>query len=99
MFNDSINSAASRTLLQGNLQLREQRFVARGHNLNVSLVGVLHPAVQAKFSRLPLHEPAEANPLHATLDQEMEDHKMQLSPTDVSAFRSIDTDLLTLVDK
>jgi hypothetical protein len=74
MFNDSINAAASRTLSQGNLQLREQRFIARGHKLNVSLVGVLHPAAESKLSRLPLHKPAEANTLNTTFDQEMEDH-------------------------
>ena len=74
MFNDSINSAASRTFSQGDLQLRERRFIARSYKLNVSLVGVLHPAVQAKLSRLPLHEPAEANTLHTAFDQEMENH-------------------------
>ena len=80
MFYNRINAAASRTLSQRNLQLREQRFVARGNNLNMSLVGVLHPAAQANLSRLPLHKPAEANALHATFDQEMEDHKMRAKP-------------------
>lgn len=74
MFDNRINSAASRTLSQGNLQLREQRFIARGHKLNVSLVGILHPTVQAKLGSLPLHKPAEANTLHTAFDQKMENH-------------------------
>ncbi len=74
MFYNSVNAAASRTFSQGNLQLRKQHFIARGHNLNVSPVGVLHPAAESKFSRLPLHKPAEANTLHTAFDQEMENH-------------------------
>jgi hypothetical protein len=74
MFNDSINSAASRTLSQGNPQLCEQSLFARGYNFNVSLIGVLHPAAQTKFSRLAMHEPAKANTLYTAFDQEMEDH-------------------------
>jgi hypothetical protein len=70
----SVHSAASRTLVQCNLQLCQRCFIAGSHNFNITLVRVPHPATKAKFSRLTLHKPAEANALNSAFDEEMKHH-------------------------
>jgi hypothetical protein len=54
--------------VQCNPQLCQQCFIAGSHNFNVTLVRVPHPAAKAKFSRLTLHKPAEANALNSAFD-------------------------------
>jgi len=74
VFQYSIDAASARSLAQRSLQLSQQIGFASGHNLNVSLIGVPHPAAQTKLSRLPLHKPAKANSLNSALDEEMQHH-------------------------
>ena len=77
MFNDGIDAAAARTLVQRNLQLGQNIWFASGDDLNVAVVGVADPAAQAKLRRFPLHKPAEADALHAAFYKVMDTMELQ----------------------
>jgi len=72
MFDQAIDAAAARAAAKAGPQLIEIGRFARGQDFNVTILGVAHPAVQSKFAGLALHKPAEANTLHASLNQKME---------------------------
>ena len=80
MFQYGIDAASARAFVQRNLQLREQFSLARGDYFDMSLVGVLHPAAQTKFSGFAVDEPAKTDSLNAAFDEVMTDHDYLLNP-------------------
>ena len=47
---------------------------AGGHNFDVAVFGVAHPAAQVEFAGFALDKPAKANTLHTALNEEMKNH-------------------------
>ncbi len=68
VLNHVIHAAAARPTSQAGPQFRQIFQRAGGHNFHVAFFGIAHPAPQIEFTRLPVHIPPEADPLHAPFD-------------------------------
>ena len=54
VLNDGVHAAAARALVQGRSQLGQLFWLTRSDNLNMTVLGVAHPALQAE--RTPPHD-------------------------------------------
>jgi len=77
MFDDAIHTAAAWPALQTRSKLIEIACLAGSNNFHVTLLGVAHPAAQLKLAGLAMHKPAEANALHAALNEEVKHHSQR----------------------
>ncbi len=72
MLDNAVDAAAARAASQARTQLAQVVGLAGGNHLHVAVFGVAHPAAQVQLRGLALHKPAKADPLHAALDEEVE---------------------------
>jgi hypothetical protein len=71
VLDEAIDAAAAWAALQTGTKFVEIGGLAGGDNFHVTLFGVAHPATKVEFAGLAVHEPAEANTLHAALNEEV----------------------------
>ncbi len=76
VLDDMVDSRAARTSVKARAKFVEIAGVARSQDLDFALLGITHPPAQFQLAGLALHEPAEAYTLHATLNEEMNDHQL-----------------------
>ena len=95
MFEDGIDAASARALMQRRFQFGELLGVARGDDLDVSFFGVPDPSAQTDLGGFAMDEPPEANSLHAAFDEEMLNHFPLLNPIDVGAVDEAVANLLS----
>ena len=74
VLDEPVHAGAARTTPQAGAQLSQVGFSAMRHHLHMPLFGVAHPAAQIQLAGLPMHVPAEAHPLHPSLNQKMKNH-------------------------
>lgn len=80
MFDNAIDTAAARAEFETGAQLIEIGRVSGRDDFYIALLSVAHPTAQLELAGLPMNEPAKANPLHAPLNLEMNDHGLQPLP-------------------
>ena len=71
MLDQAIHAGAARSAPQAGPQLGQILRRARSQHFDLAFFGITHPAAQVPLAGLPLHIPAEAHPLHATLNEKM----------------------------
>ncbi len=74
MLDEMIDAAASWTTAKTGSQLCEVGFISGGHNFDLAIFSVAHPAAEVELAGLAVHEPAKAYALYTTLNQEMKNH-------------------------
>jgi hypothetical protein len=77
MLDKVIDTAAPRTAAKAQTEIFEVARFASGDDFDVTVLSVADPAAQVELGSFALHEPAEADALHATLDEEMENHRFE----------------------
>lgn len=77
VLDDAIDTAAARTAAEAGPEFGQILLCAAGDDFDVALIGVADPAAQIKFAGFTLDEPAETNPLHPALDEEVKNHRRQ----------------------
>ena len=75
VFDNAIDAAAARAALEAGAQLGEILSMAGGHDFNVAVFSVAHPAAQLELAGFAVNEPAETHALNATLNEEMKNHR------------------------
>ena len=75
VLDDAIDTAATRPTTEAGAEFGQVLLGAAGDNLNIAIISVADPAAQIEFAGFSLYEPAVADPLHTTLNEEMENHK------------------------
>lgn len=86
VFDKPVHTASARTGAQTCAKVVEVVRLARCDDFHVPVFGISNPAAQLQFAGLAMDKPAEANPLHAALNEEMKDHLCE--PTPVSQTES-----------
>ena len=76
VLDDMVDSRAARTSVKARAKFVEIAGVARRQDLYFALLGIAHPPAQFQLAGLALHEPAKADTLHSTLNEEMNDHEL-----------------------
>ena len=71
VLDDAVDTSASRTAAQADAKLVEIAGLSCRYDFYFAIFGVAHPSAQLELGSLTLHKPAEADPLHAALNQEM----------------------------
>ncbi len=74
VLDEAIDAAAARAAAKAGAQLGQVIGLAGGNHFHVAVFGVAHPAAQVELAGLALHKPAEADALHAALNEEMKNH-------------------------
>src|SRR5665213_1347187 len=74
VFNDSVDAAAARALVQLRAEVGEVFARAGCEDFDVAGVDVADPAVKAELGGFAVDEPAEADALDSAADEEVEDH-------------------------
>jgi hypothetical protein len=74
VLDEAVDAAAARTFAQAGAQFGEVRGRAGSHNFHIAILCVADPAAQVEFAGFAVDEPAEADALNATLDEEVKDH-------------------------
>jgi len=74
VFDDAVDARASRAAAQADAKLVKVAGVACRHDFNIAILGVAHPSAQLELCGLALDKPAEADALHAALNEEMKNH-------------------------
>jgi len=95
VLDEVIDAASARAATQAGAQLGQVGFVAVRHHFHVAVFGVAHPAAQVEFAGLAVYIPAEAHALHATLNQEMKDHKVSTKASLALRLRDAQADVRT----
>jgi hypothetical protein len=70
----AVDACSAGTATEAEAQLSEVFRSAGCYDFDVSLIRVADPAGEAEFAGLAVYEPAKADALHATLDEEMKNH-------------------------
>ena len=74
MLEEVIDAAAAGAPAKAGAQFGQILGGTGGHDFHFAFFGVAHPSAQVEFAGLALYKPAEAYPLHATLNQKMKNH-------------------------
>jgi hypothetical protein len=74
MLDEVIDAAAAGTSAKAGAQFGYILGGTGGYHFHFAFFGVSHPPAQVEFAGLALDKPAEAYPLHATLNQKMKNH-------------------------
>jgi len=77
VLDEVIDATAAGTAAQAGAEFGKVFDAARGHNFHLALLSVAHPAAKVELAGLPVDEPAKAHTLHATLNQEMKNHRFE----------------------
>jgi hypothetical protein len=90
VFEEAVDAAAAWAAAEAVAKLVEVFGSAGGDDFNVAIFGVADPAAEIEFAGLPVDKPAEAYTLHATLNEEVENHsdRVSLSKTGAGAQHS-----------
>jgi hypothetical protein len=78
VFVDLVDAAAARSMAEFGAEMAEGFFVAGDHDLDVTVFGVANPAAEGEFAGFAMDEPAEADTLDASFNEEVEDHRRQV---------------------
>jgi hypothetical protein len=79
MFEEAVDAAASGAAAEALTQFVQVFGGAGGYDLDVTVFGVANPAAEVEFAGFAVNEPAEADTLYATLNEEMKDHRDDFS--------------------
>lgn len=74
VLDDAVDAAAAGAAAEAGAEFGEVFYVSRGDHFHVAVFGVADPASEVELAGLAVNEPAEAYPLHASLDEEVKDH-------------------------
>ena len=74
MLDDIVDTRTARTAAKATAKLIEIAGVASRDYFHFAILSVTYPPAQFQLAGLALHEPAEANTLHATLNEEVNNH-------------------------
>src|SRR3569833_549125 len=74
MFDDAIDAAPARSSTEAVAQVCEIFCTAGSDNFDVAVFGVADPTAKIEFAGFAVNEPTEAYALHATLNEEVENH-------------------------
>jgi hypothetical protein len=75
LFEYTVYSASARAFVQRLAKFSQILGLARCNNLNMAVIGVAHPAVQAEFGGFAMDEPAEPNSLNTAFNHVVANHK------------------------
>jgi hypothetical protein len=74
VFEEAVDAAAAGATAETMAQFVQVFCGASGYDFNVAVFGVADPAAEVEFAGFAVNEPAEAHTLHATLNEEVENH-------------------------
>jgi len=74
MFDNGVDTAATRAFVEFGAELGEGCGIAGGKDFNLAGVGVADPSAQAEFCCFAMDEPAKADALNTPSDKKVENH-------------------------
>lgn len=74
MFDDLVDAGATRAAAKAGTQFAEIILGTGGYDFDIAVFGVADPAAEVEFLGFTMHEPAEADPLHAPTNEEVKHH-------------------------
>ena len=80
VLDDIVDARTAWTAAKATAKLIEIAGLASRDDFHFAILCVAHPPAQFKLAGLTLHEPAKANTLHATLNEEVNNHGNEPGP-------------------